>query len=727
MKGHLNIYALITTLIIIVGCSTRKDAFLNRSFHSVTAKYNILYNGNLAYENGLQELHDNYSEDYRNRLPIERLQISELAIPGVGASSDNSNASFEKAEEKAVKAVQKHSMNISGKERNQQIDDAFLLLGKSRYYSQRFVPSLEAFNYIVLNYPKADLIQEAKIWQAKAQLRLQNEELALRILKQLLKTKELLDKETVESTYTAIAMVYEVMDSTSQVIHHLKQSLNTSYNKEQLARNGYILGQIYRERNQIDSSNIAFERVIDMKKIPYRYQIHAEIEIAKNLSGGENSDELIETLEKLIKDRQNRPYLDELHYYSGLIHKNSGRVDLAEEHFIASAHARDAQQFQIGLSYEELGDLQFDKANYVASGAYYDSVLQLPQDRNSKRIRKLERKSENLKEVIYYEGVTVETDSILNVVAMSKDDQVLYFQEYIDGLIALENETQEQLVNTGTGSFEIGNNNQFSTGSSKWYFYNTQVVGFGSQEFFKIWGNRPFEDNWRLSDKSVLKLGEAEPLQAGLPLIEEDKKYDVNAYLETIPTDQNVIDSITSVGNEAYYQLGLIYKEQFKQYQMASYKFEDLLSFQPEEKYVLPSKYHLYKIYLELNDIRSDKYKEEIVKDYPESKYAQLLLNPEQALAAESDENSPENIYKKIYYSYQEENYQEVIKSSEEAIRNYSDSEVLPKFELLRAYAIGKKEGVVAFRKALEFVAITYSNSEEGKKALEVIETINKL
>jgi hypothetical protein len=38
------------------------------------------------------------------------------------------------AETKATKAIQKHSMNIDG--RNFQIDEAYLLLGKARYYDQ---------------------------------------------------------------------------------------------------------------------------------------------------------------------------------------------------------------------------------------------------------------------------------------------------------------------------------------------------------------------------------------------------------------------------------------------------------------------------------------------------------------------------------------------------------------------------------------------------------------
>jgi hypothetical protein len=47
---------------------------------------------------------------------------------------------FELAETKATKAIQKHSMNIDGRERNFQIDEAYLLLGKARYYDQGLFP-----------------------------------------------------------------------------------------------------------------------------------------------------------------------------------------------------------------------------------------------------------------------------------------------------------------------------------------------------------------------------------------------------------------------------------------------------------------------------------------------------------------------------------------------------------------------------------------------------------
>ena len=69
-----------------------------------------------------------FTENFWELLPVERMQIKgDIFLPGEAQNQD-----FERAEEKAIKAVQTHGMNIEGKERNPQIDEAYLLLGKAR-------------------------------------------------------------------------------------------------------------------------------------------------------------------------------------------------------------------------------------------------------------------------------------------------------------------------------------------------------------------------------------------------------------------------------------------------------------------------------------------------------------------------------------------------------------------------------------------------------------------
>jgi len=716
LKNFVKITTGIFVFLIVINCSTKKDAFLNRSYHAISTKYNVLYNGNEALRAGLAELNENYEDNYWERLPIEPLKVDRLALPGMVSDGDSSPKAFEKAEEKAVKAVQKHSMVIVREERNKQIDDAYLLLGKARYYSKRFVPALEAFNYVILNYPSADLIPETIIWQAKTQVRLQNEDQAISNLKSLLK-KEDLDEITREEAHTALAMAYVATDSLQNVKYHLNKAIETDFNKEQTARNHFILGQVYREQGKIDSSTVVFQKLTELKKIPYKYVIHAQLEKAKNVSDKLEALNSKEFLLKLIKDRDNRPYLGELYYQVGLIEKESDTT-IAIDYFKKSLKHCDQNRMQRELSYEAVGDLYFDKASFLTAGSYYDSILSMAEDKNTKRIRSLIRRRNNLNEVIFYEGISKINDSILNLVDMNLDERTSFFESYIEEL--KQEEEKAQLMTTGLA---LAGNSKNNSKAGKWYFYNAQTVGFGTQEFRKVWGNRPLENNWRLSDKTQVNIGENEitgtnELGIGSGVSEKGVDY----YINLIPTDKAYIDSITVERNMAYFKLGVIYKEQFNELELSKNKLEKLISFKPEETLLIPSKYHLYDCFKKMNDDRMNQLKNEIIALYPNSKYAQIILNPNQVL--EEEVNAPEREYVDVFYEYKDGVYESVIKKATDAISKFEGLQIVPKFELLKAYAIGKKEGLEAFRKALEYVAMNYPNTEEGKKALDVIETL---
>ena len=714
MKNFIHIFVSILMVLLTIGCSTKKDAFLNRSFHSTTTKYNVLFNGNEAFRIGLNELNSNYKDNYWERLPIEPLKVDVLSIPGMPSDLDSSPEEFEKAEEKAVKAIQKHSMVIVRQERNKQIDDAYLLLGKSRYYSKRFVPALEAFNFVILNYPRASLINETKIWQAKTLVRLQNEEQAIENIKNLLKDDEL-DDEIKESAHIAIAMAYIKMDSLQQVTNHLNKAVSTSINKEQTARNLFVLGQIYREKKLIDSSNIAFQNIIDFKKSPFKYKIHAHIEKAKNVSSKEEVVTTIQIFNKLIKDRDNRPYLDKLYYHKGILVKEDDS-EKSIANFKQAIHHSTENDFQKELTYEALGNSFFDKTSFLKAGAYYDSILQITQSNNTKRIRSLKRKRDKLSDVILYENISKGNDSILKLVAMSNEERDTYFSEYIVALRVKDKEKQERI------SAELKRAKRAQTklvkldNSGKWYFYNIQAVTFGKEEFNALWGNRPLADNWRLTSKTVININEelaVENLEE--VVVGSVKRYEVWYYTDQIPSNKVKIDSIKSERDLAYYKLGVIYKEQFKELELATSKFEKLHTFNPSRTVLVPSKYHLYKIYNSQNNGKAIALKNDIVNNYPKSKYAKIILNPNEFLNSDS-KSTPEDEYALVYYDYKNEQYEKVIGKATIAINKYEYEKIVSKFELLKAYAIGKKDGLTAFKKALDFVAMNYPNTEEGKK-----------
>ena len=64
-----------------------------------------------------------------------------------------------------------------------------------------------------------------------------------------------------------------------------------------------------------------------------------------------------------------------------------------------------------------------------------------------------------------------------------------------------------------------------------------------------------------------------------------------------------------------------------------------------------------------------------------------------------------------------------VLEKLDALIIQYSGDEIVPKFELLKANTIGKLRGLEAYKKALQYVADNYPNSEEGKNAREIVTT----
>lgn len=54
----------------IVSCSTKKNTPMTRFYHSMTAHYNIMYNGEVAFEKGQDAQTDGHRDDYNSLLPM---------------------------------------------------------------------------------------------------------------------------------------------------------------------------------------------------------------------------------------------------------------------------------------------------------------------------------------------------------------------------------------------------------------------------------------------------------------------------------------------------------------------------------------------------------------------------------------------------------------------------------------------------------------------------------
>ena len=724
-------------MLFIFSCSVKKDKFVNRNFHAVTTEYNVLYNGNLALDLGLENLKATYKDNFWEILPVERMQDKEENfLPG-----QTKDPNFTRAEEKAVKAIQKHSMNIGGTERNPQMDEAYLLLAKARYYENRFIPSLESLNYILYKYPKSDKIYHAKVWREKVNIRLENDEVAIKNLKKLLEKEDIVGQDLADAN-AILSQAYRNVGSTDTAIATIKVARLETKNNEEKARYSFILGQLYESFEYNDSAFAAFQEVIDMKrKSPRRYVIQAHAKQAQQFDY-KNGDTLafVEKFTKLIEDRENRPFLDVLYHQMGVFYDKNEKPKIAESFYNKSIRSFSQDQYLVSSNYRNIGEIYFKDAQYKIAGKYYDSTL-LRLKEGTREYRKYKKKRLNLDDVIKYETIAQQNDSILSLVAMNESQKNEYFNEYI-GKLKLADEAKAKLAaEKAEKEANIAANSAIKPGgspginptiggsgmlppasaggqSSNFYFYNPVTVSYGKREFEAKWGKRELKKNWRLSSDKVIDFSKNDIV--GL-IVENDslldkveERYTVDFYTSKLPTSQKVIDSLAKDRNFAYYQLGVIYKEKFKEYDLAASRLEQLLKNNPEERLVLPAKYNLFKIYEILKSNKSQVYKNQIIQEYPDSRYAQIVQNPSIEL---TDNESPEKVYYNLYKLFEDNSIREASEEVELRIDQFFGDESLPKFELLKANINGRLEGLDSYKKALNFVALTYPDELEGKQA----------
>ncbi|WP_282122608.1 tetratricopeptide repeat protein [Algibacter mikhailovii] len=705
-----------------LSCSRKKDKFVSRNMHALSTEYNILYNGYIALEQGKEALNASYFDNYWDVLPVERMQLSEeIIIPG-----QSKNENFTRAEEKAIKAIQKHSMNIEGKEKNPQMDEAYMLLGKSRYFDERFIPALEAFNYILYKYAASDKINQAKVWREKTNMRLDNNELAIKNLKRLLRQEDIEGQELADATST-LAQAYINTKVIDTAITHLETASQVTTSHDERGRYRFIQGQLYNKLGLKDSANSVFDKVIELnRKTPRIYMIAAHLEKVKNFDP-EHDDryEVAAFLRELEENRENRPFLDKIYHHTAEFYRNIESDSLAIAYYNKSLRTNSQDSYLKAKNYETLGDMYFDGSVYADAGEYYDSTMSvLPL--NSKPYRVIKRKRDNLNDVIFYEGVARVNDSVLNLVHMPDDQRSKYFNNYVDELKRKAEEEKERTEAAERNNGLVTVNNQIgrsaqggSDQATLFYFYNPTTVSYGKNEFVKIWGNRPLEDNWRLSSKGVSGLNPGNTDIDIVAPVSDDEKFNPDFYISKIPTEEKEIDSISKDRNYAYYQLGLIYKEKFKEYELAKSKFLNLLESNPEERLILPSKYNLYKIYELLGEHdEAEIAKNNIIYTYPDSRYTTILKNPE--LVSGRDENSPQSLYEALYVQHENQEYAEVVSKSEDYINRFDGDAIVPKFELLKATAKGRLYGYETYKKAINYLAVTYANTPEGKQAKNI-------
>ncbi len=731
-------YAIILGVVLaIVSCSTQENKFANRNFHAMTTYYNVLYHGNIELQLAVQDIKNRHLDHYFDILPVERMAV----LPPDRNDTVPLNEFIGNAERKATKGIQKHSIFLGGKEYNFQVDEAYLLLGKARYFDKRYIPAKDAFSFIINHYPDSEIITKAKIWQEKTNMRLDYDELAIQNLLKIVNETTDIDKEDLSEVYSTIAQVYINLEEYEKAIEPLEIAVQNVATYDEKARWTYIKAQLFNKLGNIDSANANFVRVIEYKRRPPRdYLVHATMEKFKNQGYTvEQTPFVKEYLTKLTEDWENRNFLDVFHFEFAEHFLEVDSIDLAIKHYNKSLRNNPKSEYLKSRDYLNLAEIYFDRASYKTAGDYYDSTLVHinPKEREYRIIKK---KRDNLDEVIKYEAIAKETDSILRLVAMPEAGRLAFFVSYTDKLkeeaksMFAQQKLQDRLAKMDAPEIGglagiAGNASRGSAGGSAvFYFYNPAQIGAGKNKFKRKWGDIELADDWRFNGrKGGYKANEEDEEEQSNKKDDmfADPQFDPQTYLSEIPTEAPIIDSISGERSYAYFQLGVIYKEKFREYELAIDRFTNLLSFDPvDEKLELPAMFNMYLIYKQLEDEPNRLYwKNKIISEHPNSRYADVLRNPR---SLRDDEDSPNKVYVRLYKRFQAQDLEGLLDETNFWTEEFTGTPMVPKFELLKALIKGRLYGYKEYKESLEQVALDYPQTKEGKKAQAIFNEVNQ-
>ena len=719
--------AILASLLAIHACSTKKNTLVTRTYHNLTSRYNGYYYAGEIIKENKQRMEKAHVDDYSAILP--------MFIYADNKSAKNYYSDMDKAIQKTSLVIKRHAIvdkkgaEIPGAVK--WIDDNYLVLGKARFYKREFFDALVAFEYVAKTYKKDDNRFMAMLWM----IRTHNELLTLSnsgpLIDKLRSEKEF-PKKFQQELSSLTADYYIKRGDYENAIKELTKAITLTRNRRVKARFTFILAQLYEQTGDNKKASQLYSQVIKLKP-PYEMVFNARMKSASlyDVTAG-SSREIKRQLLRMLKDEKNTEYLDQVYYSLAQIEEKEKNVygkNGAVDYLKLSVRNSTVNIKQKGISYLRLADLSFDAADYKAAQAYYDSTVSvLPKEYPNYEV--IAAKKKNLTALVQNLNIIAFEDSVQRLAK----DSVLR-ERTIAAIIQKveddERRAQEEKSNPNNNNNFINNNNTTSTQTSGFPLYNPALASFNYSEFIKRWGSRPLEDNWRRSNKQSIDINRQEddenpavnpgPIDTlSKPIVNDKKKKEY--YLQNIPFTVAAMEKSTARIIDAYYNAGAIYREQLLNNEKSAETFEELLRRYKENKYKLSTYYQLYRLYSAMgNQQKSDYYKNILVNDHPDSEFARLIKNPDYAQQTLASKSEVEGVYANVLTAYTEGRYADVITGTDAAAKQYPKNFLMPKFDFLKALAIGKTQGLEPYKNALKDIVAKYPKDDVKPKAEEIL------
>ena len=757
---------MLLTMGIMVSCSTKKNTRMTRFYHSLTAQYNIMYNGEVAFEKGWDAQVEGHKDDYNNLLPMYISTNKATASMGKG--------SYATAIEKAEKAIKLHSIKVKpqikpGQKRTQEMKDylarkefnpylwkAWMMSGESQFNRGEFIEAASTFNYMTRLYAtQPEVSNLARTWLARCYIALEWPYDAEDVLRRL--SKDSLDMNSKESYENSRAAWLIQTGQYEEAIPLLRNTIKATKRGIPRARLYYLLGQLCKETGNKDGAYKALKKVISANP-PYEMALNARV-LQSEMSSKNQTRKMIRKLQRMADNDNNKQYADQIYLAIGNIYMNvpdtMNCISSWEKGLMLSRGGSSKAALLLRLA-----ELYWEMEDYAkAASCYKECLSALEKDADEyKHVQERAQSLEGLAEPL----MTIELQDSLQELAKlpEKEREAVaerLAQEYIEKEKELEKLNAEKAQQSAKQANFQANQNMANANkpqgggdsndaSQGWYFSNPKTVQQGKNAFFRKWGKRKNTDYWRWADKSGFAVDGELPesiakLEEGEYDVEVDESEDdeVNMdslendprnkafYLKQIPVTEEQMQASHQLLSDALLTAGILEHERLGNYPLSRKTLVRLVEDYPEHEKLNDAYYHLFLVCgrMGLED-ESLGYKNLVIEKNPESSYAQLLGNPKYEMIARGGRHLEDSVYAETYASYLKQDYDAVKANYVFSTENYPEGKHRARFMFVHAMSqlySGDRDGFVASLKAL---IEKYSSEEVSKLAAEIMKGVNE-
>jgi len=720
----------------------KRNTSTTRAFKALNTRYNVYFNGTTSYNEGITSINQSNTDDYSNL-------INMYAI----SKHDNANAaksSMDRTIEKCRKAIKLHSIKkkpernskkwndptykawYNQKEFNPALKDAWLLLAKAEFHKADFLGAVGTFTYVSRYYPDdTNIVTECQLWIARAYAEMgwqyEAEQLVAKINQKDINAKN-------AGFYAAVnADLLLKHQQKTEAIPFLEMALKNEKNKIQKQRFTYLLAQLYQKSGSTDAAYKTYSSVLKTNP-SYEMDFNARINRAEL-----NTDvqSVRKELKKMLRNPNNKEYKDQLYYVLGKTYLAQGDTIKAIENFQTSIDTSSRNGFDKAVTLITLGDLYYNKQNYIKAQPCYDEASKIISATHEEYSR-VSKRAETLSELVSQHEIVLLQDSLQRLAALPMDKRKEIIQNLIDKKIAAEKAAEEadklktQQQNRPQNfdeNFDMMPPIGMAQSTGDWYFYNPNLIKTGSSEFRKKWGTRKLEDNWRRVSKSAVLFSDntQQPATTTTDTTAQTKQQvsDENTpefYLAQIPQSQADIEKSNTEIATALYNMGFIYKDKVEDYPLAINTFDAFESRFPTDKRLVETYYYAYVLKTKMGETaEADKYKQKLIAGFPNSKYVEVISQPNYFENLERMYQEQDNLYAATYHAYNNNKFDSVMANTAYMQKNYPLSELMPKFLFLNALSNGKTKKTQEFEKSLNELVTKYPSSDVSSMAKDII------